>query len=280
MKIGIDAGGTKTLGVLYDKNGNEVEIAQKGMGNVLVNYDKAYANIVSCIEALCQIAQQKVDLITVGGAGVSAVIDALTEQLTARFSTRVIVKTDVQMSHIATFKNNDGMLLISGTGSVLLSNHNGEFTQYGGWGHLLGDEGSAYWLAKQILLAYKDYLENKPIPAGFEAYVPLLKEQLPTRQDVIHLVYRCSKDEVANLVLLMVKLPDNFFTVQLQEQAARHLAQLVLDTHVKEVTLAFEGSVITKNETIQQLFLNQLKENDVKVNIVEKETGAKAALYL
>lgn len=280
MKIGIDAGGTKTIGVLYDQNGHVVETVQKGMGNVLVDYDKAYANIVSCIEALCQIAQQKVDLITVGGAGVSAVIDTLTEQLTAHFSTRVIVKTDVQMSHIATFKNNDGMLLISGTGSVLLSSRNGEFTQYGGWGHLLGDEGSAYWLAKQILLAYKDYLENKPIPAGFEAYVPLLKEQLPTRQDVIHLVYRCSKDEVANLALLMVKLPDNVFTVQLQEQAARHLAQLVLDTYVKEVTLAFEGSVITNNEAIQQSFLNQLKVNDVKVNIVEKETGAKAALYL
>lgn len=280
MRIGIDAGGTKTFGVLYDDSNAVLATAQTGMGNVLVDYDKAYANMVSCIDELRSASPNRVDVIAIGGAGVSAVIDTLTEQLVSHFGTRVIVKTDVQMSHIATFKNTDGMLLISGTGSVLLSFQNGEFVQNGGWGHLLGDEGSAYWLAKQILLAYKDYLENKPIPAGFEAYVPLLKEQLPTRQDVIHLVYRCSKDEVANLALLMVKLPDNVFTVQLQEQAARHLAQLVLDTHVKEVTLAFEGSVITKNETIQQLFLNQLKENDVKVNIVEKETGAKAALYL
>lgn len=280
MKIGIDAGGTKTLGVLYDKKGNIVETTQKGMGNVLVDYDKAYNNIVSCVEELLYIAQEKLDIITVGGAGVSVVIDKLTEQLTAQFNTRVIVKTDVEMSHIATFKNNDGMLLISGTGSVLLSSYNGEFIQYGGWGHLLGDEGSAYWLAKQILLTYKDYLENKTILAGFEAYIPLLKEQLPTRQDVIHFVYRCSKDEVASLALLMITLPDNVFTIRLQEQAARHLAQLVLDTQVKEVTLALEGSVITKNNAIKQSFLNQLKLNDVSVRIVEKENGTKAALYL
>lgn len=280
MKIGIDAGGTKTLGVLYDENANVLATVQSGMGNVLVDYDKAYSNIIFCINELLSVSLNKVNVIAVGGAGVSTLIDKLTEQLISYCHTHVIVKTDVQMSHIATFKNKDGMLLISGTGSVLLSCQNGEFKQYGGWGHLLGDEGSAYWLAKQMILVYKDYLENKPIPVGFDAYVPFLKEKLPTRQDVIHLVYRCSKDEVANLALLMTQLPDNAFTVYLQEQAAKHLAQLVLDTQVKEVTIAFEGSVLMKNKVIQELFLEQLKLHNINVTIVEKEIGTKAVLYL
>lgn len=93
-------------------------------------------------------------------------------------------------------------------------------------------------------------------------------------------MYCCSKDKVANLALLMVKLPNNVFTIQLQEKAARHLAQLVLDTQVKEVVIAFEGSVITKNEAIKQSFLNQLKLNNVNAYVVEKEAGTKAALYL
>lgn len=280
MRIGIDAGGTKTFGVLYDDKSNVLATAQTGMGNVLVDYNKAYTNIILCIQELLTHTKDSIDLIAIGGAGISTMSDMVTEELTKQFNTKIVVKTDVQMSHIATFKNSDGMLLISGTGSVLLVCRDGEFVQYGGWGHLLGDEGSAYWIAKQIILAYKDYLEDKTTPAGFDAYLPFLKEQLPTRQDVIHLVYRCSKDEVANLALLMTKLPENVFTCYLQEEAAKYLAQLVFDTHASNVTIAFEGSVITKNKVIQKSFLNQLKINGVDVTVVEKETGAKAALYL
>ncbi|MFI5263455.1 MAG: N-acetylglucosamine kinase [Candidatus Kapaibacterium sp.] len=51
--------------------------------------------------------------------------------------------------------NQSGMLLIAGTGSVAIAKkHNGEVVRVGGWGRLLGDEGSGYWIGLQALKHY------------------------------------------------------------------------------------------------------------------------------
>lgn len=48
-----------------------------------------------------------------------------------------------------------GMLLIAGTGSVAIAKkRNGEIVKVGGWGRLLGDEGSGYWIGLQALKHY------------------------------------------------------------------------------------------------------------------------------
>jgi len=48
-----------------------------------------------------------------------------------------------------------GMLLIAGTGSVAIARKNdGEIVKVGGWGRLLGDEGSGYWIGLQALKHY------------------------------------------------------------------------------------------------------------------------------
>jgi len=46
------------------------------------------------------------------------------------------------------------VLVIAGTGSIILvRNEAGEFSQLGGWGHLLGDAGSAWWIALESVKA-------------------------------------------------------------------------------------------------------------------------------
>lgn len=41
-------------------------------------------------------------------------------------------------------------MVIAGTGSIALSLKNNKLTRCGGWGYQLGDEGSAYWIAKKM----------------------------------------------------------------------------------------------------------------------------------
>ena len=47
-----------------------------------------------------------------------------------------------------------GVVLIAGTGSIAYGvNHDGFAARAGGWGYVLGDEGSGYWIGRQALAA-------------------------------------------------------------------------------------------------------------------------------
>ena len=66
------------------------------------------------------------------------------------------IESDSSFTLATAYPNDEsGMLLIAGTGSVAIAKkRNGEIVKVGGWGRLLGDGGSGYWIGLQALKSF------------------------------------------------------------------------------------------------------------------------------
>lgn len=60
--------------------------------------------------------------------------------------------SDVEIALVGANAERYGILLLSGTGSVAMGiNAQGERVRVGGWGYLIGDEGSGFWIGREAL---------------------------------------------------------------------------------------------------------------------------------
>ena len=68
--------------------------------------------------------------------------------------TPVIAESDARVALYGSFEEEPGILVISGTGSVAIGQDGqGKVARAGGWGYLLGDEGSGYSVGREALRA-------------------------------------------------------------------------------------------------------------------------------
>jgi N-acetylglucosamine kinase-like BadF-type ATPase len=67
---------------------------------------------------------------------------------------RVLVVNDALIALVAGAGDAPGIVVIAGTGSIVYGrNATFEAARAGGWGHMIGDEGSGYWIGREALAA-------------------------------------------------------------------------------------------------------------------------------
>ncbi|PYQ52870.1 MAG: ATPase [Acidobacteria bacterium] len=152
--LGIDAGGTKTVGLLADEQGRVVAEARGGGANLQtqgeLEVEKVFDGLIDTlghdhtISALC-----------LGIAGVDrphdeAVIRGILRRLGHRETARVV--NDAAIALVAGAPEGSGIVILAGTGSIAYGiDRAGKTARSGGYGFLLADEGSGYWLGHQAL---------------------------------------------------------------------------------------------------------------------------------
>ena len=151
--LGIDGGGTKTVAAVSDKNGN---IVLKKTGRTInfysVGMDTARKNLETLINDI-GIAQFDAAFI-----GCSALDCEADEELTAKLCNGIInakkirMHSDVYIALKSVIDAKCPCVAICGTGSIAAGeDEDGNIHVTGGWGHILGDEGSAYSIALTAL---------------------------------------------------------------------------------------------------------------------------------
>lgn len=149
--IGLDIGGTKTHAVLIER-GRIVREAVVGSANTQsVTRAEAESNLR---EAYAELGSPEVGLVCAGSAGVDT--DADERRLIALIrpsmrAERAFVVHDTRLI-LAAAGLDCGISVIMGTGSVVWGmDDGGHASRAGGWGYLLGDEGSGYWMVIQAV---------------------------------------------------------------------------------------------------------------------------------
>ena len=146
--LAIDGGGTKTLGVLYNLKGEEIKRVTVGFSNFSIDQKQAKTPIFEVIDQLLKHVDKPQEVhIEMGISGASTIEDkeGFLQEISSKFHVTCALENDATTALYAVShqKNENVMLVIGGTGSVIMTKIDEQVEIYGGYGHLLGDEGSS-----------------------------------------------------------------------------------------------------------------------------------------
>ncbi|WP_104166133.1 N-acetylglucosamine kinase [Arthrobacter sp. SX1312] len=155
LVVGLDIGGSKTHGVLW-RGGRLVAEAKAGSANVQnVTPDDAARSLGGLFrDLLAHEGPGPVARVIAGSGGVDTPADA--DRLRALIALHA-PRATIDVVHdtrliLAAGGAHTGIAVIAGTGSVAWgTGHDGREARSGGWGYLLGDEGSGYWVAREAV---------------------------------------------------------------------------------------------------------------------------------
>ncbi|MBZ9687078.1 ATPase [Clostridium estertheticum] len=208
------------------------------------------------------------------------------EYLKWRFHCPIKVINDGEIALSALLKGNDGIITIAGTGSITIGKYMDAEVRVGGWGHLIGDQGSGYYIAMEAIRVV--FLENDlGIPDSILTKEIFRKTNCDNRKQLLHFVYNSNKGEIAALVPVILKIyekGDNVCTkilkdagVDLAKNTIRAINLLGVEGTIK---VAIKGSIITKIQIVKDEFNNEFNRNDIKIDLYDEDvSSAKGGYY-
>lgn len=236
---GVDGGGTRTRAVLIDAEGRELGRAEHEGAVVTAHRPEDAAEAVR--KAVSKAADEAgvdlpVDVLWAGlaGAGAAAARVGVTTALRRQdLAERLIVGTDVEAAFHDAFHGEAGVMLIAGTGSIAWARDRaGQEHRVGGWGRLIGDEGSGYWIGMEGLRAVtraEDGREGETALAG-----PLLDRcDVESVDELVVWVDGASKGDVAALAPLVIE----------GAEAGDAVAEAVVDSAVEALRAHVEAAL-------------------------------------
>lgn len=277
--IGIDGGGTKTSFKLFDES-------CKCIANVLgptchllqVNSKKAIQILVEGVNKLLEnLPISRNILIGIGLAGygedktLRSEIEKVCEQAFSKFEYYIF--NDVSIALEGALNGQDGILVVAGTGSIALSKKNGEYTRMGGWGYMLGDEGSAFWIAKEIFRHYTLQVDGRSEETQL---VHIVKNRLGLEKEYDLISYvanqlhnnrrEIAKHAIILEELILIKDPVAF---EILDALTEHLSLLINtlgSNFKKDINVSYIGGVFNLGEE----FFKRLKVKiSTHINLVE-----------
>lgn len=250
--LGLDIGGTRTRArlardgtVLAEAEGSSASLTAAGR-------EQAEAALTAILGKL-RLREATLDAVCAGSAGsgsgdARAFLQARLAPLT-RHGT-VIVANDVALILPAAGVG-DGIAVVAGTGSNCIGRHAGHERVAGGLGHLLGDEGSGYWIVKEavreVLRRHDDGAPPGPLTQDL-----LHAARCPDQRTLLQRFYDDPRPDMWAAHVATVLSTDDPFRTEILNRAAQALAGLAASCSRRlnappDLPVVLAGGLLTGN---------------------------------
>jgi N-acetylglucosamine kinase-like BadF-type ATPase len=250
--LGVDGGGSRTRALIADADGRVLGAGNGPASNHYgVGLDRAMAAVSEAVAAAGAqaglVGRPQLGAACFGLAGVNRPVDeeVLRRALDERgFAPRFEVVNDVELVLAAGTGGEWGIALVAGTGSICHARTpDGRTARAGGWGYILGDEGSGYSIASHALHLATQTADGRARAPRILAEV-LRHWSLEEPEQLLGRIYRrdTTIGEIAALTSRILPLAEEGdpAAIELVDRAAAQLAELV-DAVAEPLALDAEG---------------------------------------
>jgi glucosamine kinase len=167
--LGIDAGGTKTFAALVDETGSVVDFVLAA-GLDPTRAADAETELDNFLLGLLPADAVQPMAATVGlpfHGEITAITRMQQHRVAHRLGAAARACNDVELAHIGAFAGGDGVLVLAGTGSMAWARGPAGMARASGFGDLIGDEGSAFWIGQKAIALLSQEIDGRRTPSSF-----------------------------------------------------------------------------------------------------------------
>ena len=279
--LGVEGGGTKTEWVLIGPQGI-IRSGQLPAANLKLISDEKLREILSVLPEAEAVG------VFLAGCLTASDRERLRGLTSARWPhARLALGNDRESGFATALGDSDGIIVISGTGAVVQGRCGTRTEKAGGWGHILGDRGGGYDVARhalrKVLLRYD--LEGTISPLATSILTSLGMNELPQLVDWIH---NTDKMNVAQLAPVIFRAAENgdHDMLALIKHRARDLAEFTyavakrLGLAEQTIPVRLLGGLLTKepfySAAYSEYLATMLPRADVDICTISGAMGAAA----
>ncbi|MCO6445298.1 MAG: hypothetical protein J5J04_14555 [Anaerolineae bacterium] len=271
--LGIDGGGSHVRVVVTDAQMNV--LAQTTGDNVnpsSIGREESGARVRAAVWQAISDANLTPGDITAAAAGIAGAADDhsadwVRDMLQIVLPTaRIVPSSDFEIALVGAVGERKGVIVIAGTGSAAFGvSVDGRKLRQGGFGYLLGDEGSGYWMGREVLAHALRELDGR---AGKSQITPRVLKEIgaATAGDIIAWTYRQGAQvrAIAALAPLLIQISEEGDRVAqgYVARAASELANLVRSIQarldLKDGPIAFAGGLLETDNRLVEVLMRRL----------------------
>lgn len=270
--MGVDGGGSGLRVILTDA---ALTIRGEAHGPAAnpsaVGRERAAALIREAMQkALGDVPPEQVASVGIGIAGAAASHSAawLVEVVRGVLPQALVVPSaDYEIALVGALGRREGVLILAGTGSLVYAVHaEGRSILLGGWGYLLGDEGSGYWLGLEGLRAILEAEDGLRPPSTLRDLL-LTALRVKTPRDLIPCLYGEAIPPIQRIaglapLVLSAAAQGDAVACAIVERGAQKLAEMAYAAmHRLEMAsppIAFAGGVLSERNPFSEALQRHL----------------------